>query len=244
MATGVILPLPSNPLNPADPASVAVWNNYFLSLQNIGGVVAPVDAQYYVATSSIPLTNERNLGALTTGLLFITVAAGIAVPSSLTVVPVARGGSNADLSLTGGPSQFVRQSTVGGAFTVGALAAADLAGFSATYTPTRSGEVNLDANVVPSVAQYVRVGNFVTVTGRFTADPTTTLTPTSFELSLPVASNIAAVADLAGVAFCGAIAGQGAAISGSIANNTAVFLWNAVDVTSQAWAYTYSYQVL
>ncbi len=73
---------------------------------------------------------------------------------------------------------------------------------------------------------------------------TTTLTPTSFEMTLPVASNLGAVADLAGVAFAGGIAGQGAAIIGSIANNTAVVTWAAVDVTSQLWAYTFSYQVI
>ena len=112
------------------------------------------------------------------------------------------------------------------------------------YTPTRSAEANLDANVTPSEAQYMRVGNTVTVSGRFTADPTLTATATSFELTLPVSSNIGAVEDAAGVAFCGTIAGMGAAITGSVANNTAVFTWVASDVTSQSWSYTYSYQVI
>lgn len=112
------------------------------------------------------------------------------------------------------------------------------------YTPTRSAETNLDANVTPSEAQYLRVGNTVTVSGRFTADPTLTATATSFELTLPVASNIGAVEDLAGTAFCGAIAGMGAAVTGSVANNTAVVSWIASDVTSQSWSYVYSYQVI
>lgn len=112
------------------------------------------------------------------------------------------------------------------------------------YTPTRSAEANLDANVTPSEAQYMRVGNTVTVSGRFTADPTLTATATSFELTLPVASNIGAVEDLAGAAFCGSIAGMGAAVTGSVANNTAVVSWIASDVTSQSWSYVYSYQVV
>lgn len=91
----------------------------------------------------------------------------------------------------------------------------------------------------------MRVGNVVTVSGRVTdVDPTTTLTPTSFELSLPVTSNIGAVEDLAGVAFCGAISGQGAEITGSVANNTAVVSWVAADISSQAWSYTYSFEVI
>ncbi len=112
------------------------------------------------------------------------------------------------------------------------------------YTPTRSAEANMDSNVTTSEAQYMRVGNTVTVSGRFTADPTLTATATSFEITLPVASNIGAVEDLAGVAFCGTIAGMGAAISGSVAGNTAVFSWVATDVTSQSWSYTFSYQVI
>ena len=91
----------------------------------------------------------------------------------------------------------------------------------------------------------MRVGNTVTVSGRVTAvDPTLAATATSFELTLPVASNIGAVEDCAGVAFCGAITGMGAAITGSVANNTAVFSWVSSDVTSQAWSYQYTYQVI
>ena len=112
------------------------------------------------------------------------------------------------------------------------------------YTPTRSAEANLDANVTMTEAQYLRVGNTVTVSGAFTADPTTPATATSFEFTLPVASNIGAVEDAAGVAFCGAIAGQGAAISGSVANNTAVVSWVSGDVTSQTWSYIFAYQVI
>lgn len=112
------------------------------------------------------------------------------------------------------------------------------------YSPTRSAESNLDANVTPSEAQYLRVGATVTVSGRFTADPTIPATVTSFELTLPVASNLGAVEDLAGVAFAAGIAGQGAGISGSVANNTAVVSWVSGDVTSQTWSYTFSYQVI
>lgn len=112
------------------------------------------------------------------------------------------------------------------------------------YTPTRSAEANLDANVTMTEAQYLRVGNTVTVSGRFTADPTTTLTATSFEITLPVASNIGAAEDVAGVAFCGAIASQGAEIIGVAANDTAKVQWVATDATSQTWSYTFTYQVI
>jgi hypothetical protein len=46
------------------------------------------------------------------------------------------------------------------------------------------------------------------------------------------------------VAFCGAIAGQGAQISGSVANNTAVVSWVSGDITSQSWSFLFTYQVI
>jgi hypothetical protein len=112
------------------------------------------------------------------------------------------------------------------------------------YTPTRSAEANLDSNVTMSEAQYMRVGNTVTVSGQFTANPTTTATLTSFEITLPVASNIGAVEDVSGVAACGAISGMCAAISGSVANDTAVVTWLASDVAAQSWSYQFSFQVI
>ena len=114
-----------------------------------------------------------------------------------------------------------------------------------TYTPVRSAEVNLDANVTPTDAQYLRVGNTVTVSGQFTADPTTTLTTTSFELTLPVSSNIGQIYHVGGTAATGTVAGgEPIAISGSVANNTAVFTWVCVTTASQTWSYTYTYQII
>lgn len=115
---------------------------------------------------------------------------------------------------------------------------------SGVYTPTRSAEANMDSNVTMTEAQYLQVGGTVTVSGRFTADPTTTVTTTSFEFTLPVASNIGAAEDCSGVAFCGAIVSQGAEITGSVANNTAVVTWKAADVTSQTWSFTLTYQII
>lgn len=112
------------------------------------------------------------------------------------------------------------------------------------YTPTRSAEVNLDANVTTFECQYAQTGNTVVVSGRFTADPTLAATQTSFELTLPVASNLGAVGDLAGTAFCGNIAGMGAEILGSIANNTAVVSWVSSDITAQTWGFVFAYQVI
>lgn len=111
------------------------------------------------------------------------------------------------------------------------------------FTPTRSAEVNMDANVTMSDAQYLRVGRTVTVAGRFTANPTAAVA-SSFELSLPIASNISAPEDVAGTAVCGAVAGMCAEVIGVAANDTAKVQWIATDLSSQTWSYTFTYQVI
>lgn len=115
---------------------------------------------------------------------------------------------------------------------------------SGVYTPTRSAEVNMDANVTMTEAQYMRLGNTVTVSGRFTADPTLTATATSFEISLPVASNFGAAEDAAGTAFCGTIAGMGAEVIGVAANDTAKIQWVSSDITSKVWSFVFVYQII
>lgn len=113
-----------------------------------------------------------------------------------------------------------------------------------TYTPTRSAESNLDSNVTIVSAQYMRVGNTVTVSGLFVADPTTTATVTSFEMSLPIASNLGANEDLAGVAKMVSIANEGMAIFGNITNNTAIVYWISGNTSSQTSTFTFTYRII
>jgi hypothetical protein len=73
------LPVPTEPFTPD---SVA-WANYFQSLATAADVnIPPIDARYLTATSNGTLTNDVNLGLLATGFLLLTVAAGIATPST------------------------------------------------------------------------------------------------------------------------------------------------------------------
>lgn len=113
-----------------------------------------------------------------------------------------------------------------------------------TYTPTRSAESNLDSNVTILSAQYMRVGNTVTVSGLFVADPTSTATITSFEMSLPIASNLGANEDLTGVAKMVSVANEGMAIFGNITNNTAIVYWISGNTASQTSTFTYTYRII
>ena len=112
-----------------------------------------------------------------------------------------------------------------------------------TYTPNITNSTNLDSAATATAAQYIRVGSVVTVSGRFTADPTLAATATSFDLSLPVGVTFSVVENLAGVAFCGSIAGQGAEIIGVTATGRARVQWVSGDITSQTWSYTFTFEI-
>ncbi len=84
----------------------------------------------------------------------------------------------------------------------------------------------------------------VSVAGEFSVTPTAPATTTSFEMSLPVASNFANTFECGGTAFAQAVAGQGAGINGHVANNTALVQWVAGDITSQPMCFQFSYRVI
>src|SRR3972149_1942685 len=103
---------------------------------------APSDATYITQTANGTLTAEQALSLLatciiknTTGTGVLSCAVGADLPThshaatDITTGQVAqsRGGTGADLSATGGPNQFVKQTSVGGVLTVAAITAADLA---------------------------------------------------------------------------------------------------------------------
>lgn len=113
MTTNPVLPLPPVGTPYLDPQTQQVsipWQNYFLSLQNLGGGLAPIDATYWLSQANATLTNERNIGALSTGYLKITTALGIATPSTVTAIPttdlsgtlpISKGGTNSSTALSG-----------------------------------------------------------------------------------------------------------------------------------------------
>lgn len=159
------------------------WQNYFLSLTNAVPIIPPIDAKYWVSKFNAELTDETNLGALSSGYLKITTAAATATPSTVASIPgtditgaaltrtndtnvtvtlggtpatsllraasltlgwqgqlgLSRGGTDADLSSTGGASEVVMQEGVGDAFTVRQLTLADISGAGTTRTAYGAG---------------------------------------------------------------------------------------------------------
>jgi hypothetical protein len=126
---------------------------------------------------------------------------------------------------------------------------------SGTYTPTKSAEANI-ASLNMSQAQYMRVGNTVTVSGHFTTLSSADFVIASFEIDLPVASNVGAIDDVSGMcSFLGGTVSMNqydplvGTIIGSVANNTAVINWftgSNMDTYpgGALFTYTFTYQII
>jgi hypothetical protein len=128
-----LLPLPPIGTAVYDASGVMTepWRRYFLSLENFTGTeVPPIDAQYWVSTSNPLLTNERNIGALTSGYLKVTTAIGIATPSTVAHIP---GGDLTNATVTNAKlSNMVQARIKGRSALAGTGMPQDLTGTEAT----------------------------------------------------------------------------------------------------------------
>ncbi len=111
---------------------------------------------------------------------------------------------------------------------------------SGTYTPTLTNVTNVAASVT-DVMKYLRVGDVVTVSGRITIDPTAAGL-TRVDISLPIASNLAALRDCAGT---GAREGENVVgiILGDTTNDRAYLSFIAVSTSNGAWAVHFTYEI-
>ena len=114
---------------------------------------------------------------------------------------------------------------------------------SGTYTPTLSNQNDITTLTITE-AQYMRVGSTVTVSGSFTARVAFTESAGTFEMTLPIASNIGNQEDLAGVCSGAQNTPTSGRILGVPSTNTAYVSFigdNGVDVI---YSYTFTYQVI
>ncbi len=166
-----------------------------------------------------------------------------------TPVSLANGGTGATLTAPVSDGIFTYDVTLGSSLFIFPLDSTIINGTelrlaSGTYSPTVTIVSNLDAATLSGTANYMRVGNTVTVSGAVTVDPTLAATQTELSLTLPIASNFGSGTDCRGTAFCAAIAGQGAAMFAVAATDTANMRWISGDTTSQLMSYIYTYTVI
>jgi len=117
---------------------------------------------------------------------------------------------------------------------------------SGTYTPTGTIIANLDS-ISWGVANYMRVGSVVTVSGEVTFDPTTgggTLVNARF--TLPIASAFANTYDCNGGVFPQIVISSAAVggITANVANDQAEIKFPANFTSSQTFKYHYQYTVI
>lgn len=113
----------------------------------------------------------------------------VAVP-----VPVVGGGTGANLSATGGASQYLQQSSVGGAVTVGQPVSTNLSDyFTGTFTPTDTSGASLSITVTS--AGVVKVGKSV-IASYYIVYPATGSTA-SASISTPYTANVPGACALA-----------------------------------------------
>lgn len=130
-----------------------------------------------------------------------------------------------------------RNATLGGTLSIGVGAIT-----SGTYTPTLTGVTNVAASTA-YLCHYLRVGATVTVAGRVDIDPTA-VAATELGISLPVASNFAAVDDCGGTAANGDLAGNSASIFADTTNDRAALFMVPADAANRAFAFHFTYQVI
>lgn len=112
---------------------------------------------------------------------------------------------------------------------------------SGTYLPVLTNVANLDASTAYN-AQYMRVGNVVSVSGKVDVDPTALLS-TKLGISFPIASTVSAAEKCAGSAVSNTIASESGAIEADIVNNRAQLEWITVSVVNHSMYYDFTYLI-
>lgn len=115
---------------------------------------------------------------------------------------------------------------------------------SGTYTPSLTNVTNIDSSTAYD-AQYIRVGNVVTVSGKMTVDFTAgSSTASEIGMSLPVASAFANDEQCAGTVASESVGNRSGVIKADTTNDRAKFLWAAGHSNSQDYYFTFTYSVV
>lgn len=116
-----------------------------------------------------------------------------------------------------------------------------------TYTPTFTAGTNV-AVATTGLAHYYRIGTQVSVYGTGSISSTAaTNTASTFGISLPIASNLAAVGDLTGSGNILSATGTPSAsctITGDAANDRAAVAYNAAQTAAGTLGYSFAYTVI
>lgn len=225
---------------------------YSSSNNQVGGLTSAATSALVTNSSSVPSftsgsTANRVLRTDGTTVSFAQVAAATDVSGQL---PLANGGTNKNIGAVAGAIVFSDADSfeLTAAGTTGQLLTSNGSGTptwttssTGTNTPTLTNSTNVAAST-SNTAFYIRVGDIVTVHGRVDIDPTSAGTNTVLGISLPVASNFTAAADLAGL--CTNSGGMSRCqINADDTNDRASLAMIPTGAANENVFYTYSYIV-
>ena len=112
---------------------------------------------------------------------------------------------------------------------------------SGTYTPTVTNKTNISSVGSVIDAHYFRIGNEVTVRGRFSATPTAT-GPTEVYVTLPIDSELASADDLVGTGYVDDYLTT--AIVGDATGNRAIIAASVASTSALNFLYDFTYTVV
>lgn len=114
---------------------------------------------------------------------------------------------------------------------------------SGTYTATLTNTTNIAASTAYQ-AQWIRVGNVVTVSGKVDIDVTLVAsTASELQMTLPIASNLTAEENLGGSASSDALASIIARIKADATSDKASFVFKAISATNDSYAFSFTYLI-
>jgi len=115
---------------------------------------------------------------------------------------------------------------------------------SGTYTPTFSNTVNVSSSTA-NKCRWTRVGNVVTVSGKFTVTPTAAAsTATNILISLPIPSNFTSSLDDCSGIGNGYNFTQLGVIDADTTNDGALFGFKALSTSSENFRFEFTYEIL
>ncbi len=114
---------------------------------------------------------------------------------------------------------------------------------SGQYIPVLNNNTNV-AGSTAFQAQWLRVGDTVTVSGKVTIDPVQNNQQTILNISLPVPSNFGSQEDLSGVAGCPSVSGQQAGIYADTVGDRAALDFVSGSSSIHDFFFTFSYQII
>jgi hypothetical protein len=171
------------------------------------------------------------------GALTLTHSSNLALPGSANITTAA-----------GDVAEFLQRGSGAWRCLYYTRADGSVVGFtpSGTYTPTLTGVANV-ASSTPTVAQWLRSGNAVTVSGRFDLTSSNAASAlVQLGISLPVASDFASAYQCAGLANTNTLSASNnmGEVIADATNNRAEFNWTCLTTSPFTWTYHFTYLVV